>query len=139
MSETYSNMQSVDTELISTINESVLLAANQDVLNKLGDSNGSLTYDGKAVGGRQTATVTLDDGGLKLNAFELGNMECNITGSRRKVAVIMTGTIALAVAGALITLGVDELVGFMLQKGIESLFNTALDEIFQFALYGSFI
>lgn len=60
MSETYSNMQSVDTELISTINESVLLAANQDVLNKLGDSNGSLTYDGKAVGGRQTATVTLD-------------------------------------------------------------------------------
>ena len=51
MSETYSNMQSVDTELISTMNEGVLLAANQDVLNKLGDSNGSLTYDGKVVGG----------------------------------------------------------------------------------------
>lgn len=34
--------------------------ANSDVLHKLGDSNGSLTYDGKAVGGRQTATVTLD-------------------------------------------------------------------------------
>ena len=34
--------------------------ANSDVLNKLGDSNGSLTYDGKVVGGRQTATVTLD-------------------------------------------------------------------------------
>ena len=60
MSETYSNMQSVDTELISTINESVLLAANQDVLNKLGDNNGNLTYDGKVVGGRQTETVTLE-------------------------------------------------------------------------------
>lgn len=34
--------------------------SNTDTLNKLGDSNGSLTYDGKAVGGRQTATVTLD-------------------------------------------------------------------------------
>lgn len=34
--------------------------ANYVVLNKLGDSNGILTYDGKAVGGRQTATVTLD-------------------------------------------------------------------------------
>lgn len=34
--------------------------ANYVVLNKLGDSNGSLTYDGKVVGGRQTATVTLD-------------------------------------------------------------------------------
>ena len=33
---------------------------NAETLNKLGDSNGSLTYDGKAVGGRQTATVTLD-------------------------------------------------------------------------------
>ena len=60
MSETYSNMQSVDTELIGAMSESVLLAANQDVLNKLGDSNGNLTYDGKVVGGRQTATVTLD-------------------------------------------------------------------------------
>jgi aspartate aminotransferase len=86
-----------------------------------------------------TAAVTLDDGGLKLNAFEFGNMECNITGSRRKVAVIMTGTIALAVAGALITFGIDELVGFMLQKGIESLFNTAFDEVFQFALYSCFV
>ena len=34
--------------------------ANYVVLNKLGDSNGNLTYDGKVVGGRQTATVTLD-------------------------------------------------------------------------------
>lgn len=34
--------------------------SNTDTLNKLGDSNGSLTYDGKVVGGRQTATVTLD-------------------------------------------------------------------------------
>lgn len=34
--------------------------ANIETLNKLGDSNGSLTYDGKAVGGRQTTTVTLD-------------------------------------------------------------------------------
>lgn len=34
--------------------------ANYVVLNKLGDSNGNLTYDGKAVGERQTATVTLD-------------------------------------------------------------------------------
>lgn len=33
---------------------------NAETLNKLGDSNGSLTYDGKAVGGRQTATVTLE-------------------------------------------------------------------------------
>ena len=33
---------------------------NAETLNKLGDSNGGLTYDGKAVGGRQTATVTLD-------------------------------------------------------------------------------
>ena len=33
---------------------------NAETLNKLGDSNGSLTYDGKAVGGRQTATVTVD-------------------------------------------------------------------------------
>ena len=33
---------------------------NAATLKKLGDSNGSLTYDGKAVGGRQTATVTLD-------------------------------------------------------------------------------
>ena len=33
---------------------------NAVTLNKLGDSNGGLTYDGKAVGGRQTATVTLD-------------------------------------------------------------------------------
>ena len=33
---------------------------NAETLNKLGDSNGSLTYDGKAVGGRQTATITLD-------------------------------------------------------------------------------
>lgn len=33
---------------------------NAETLNKLGDSNGSLTYDGKAIGGRQTATVTLD-------------------------------------------------------------------------------
>lgn len=33
---------------------------NAVTLNKLGESNGSLTYDGKAVGGRQTATVTLD-------------------------------------------------------------------------------
>ena len=33
---------------------------NADTLGKLGDSGGSLTYDGKAVGGRQTATVTLD-------------------------------------------------------------------------------
>ena len=33
---------------------------NAVTLNKLGDSNGNLTYDGKAVGGRQTATVTLD-------------------------------------------------------------------------------
>lgn len=36
--------------------------ANYVVLNKLGDSNGNLTYDGKVVGGRQTATVTLDAG-----------------------------------------------------------------------------
>lgn len=36
--------------------------ANYVVLNKLGDSNGNLTYDGKVVGGRQTATVTLDMG-----------------------------------------------------------------------------
>ena len=57
-------------------------------------------------------------------------MECNITGSRRKVAVIMTGTIALAVAGALITLGVDEFVSLMIQKGVESLLDTAFDEIF---------
>ena len=57
MSETYSNMQSVDTELVGTMNESVLLAANQDVLNKLGDSNGSLTYDGKPVGGGERATA----------------------------------------------------------------------------------
>lgn len=35
--------------------------SNTDTLNKLGDSNGSLTYDGKAVGGRQTATVTLEN------------------------------------------------------------------------------
>lgn len=34
---------------------------NAVTLNKLGDSNGSLTYDGKAVGGRQTATVTLEN------------------------------------------------------------------------------
>ena len=33
---------------------------NAETLNKLGDSNGSLTYDGKAVGGRQTATVKLE-------------------------------------------------------------------------------
>ena len=57
MSETYSNMQSVDTELISTINESVLLAANQDVLNKLGETNGSLTYDGKPVGGESRTVI----------------------------------------------------------------------------------
>lgn len=33
---------------------------NAETLNKLGDSNGSLTYDGKTVGGRQTETVTLE-------------------------------------------------------------------------------
>lgn len=33
---------------------------NAETLNKLGDSNGNLTYDGKAVSGRQTATVTLE-------------------------------------------------------------------------------
>lgn len=33
--------------------------ANYVVLNKLGDSNGSLTYDGKAVGERQTASELL--------------------------------------------------------------------------------
>ena len=33
---------------------------NAETLNKLGDSNGNLTYDGKVVGGRQTETVTLE-------------------------------------------------------------------------------
>lgn len=42
--------------------------ANYVVLNKLGESNGSLTYDGKVVGGRQTATVTLDVGELTLDS-----------------------------------------------------------------------
>lgn len=41
---------------------------NAETLNKLGDSNGSLTYDGKAVGGRQTATVTLDVGEVTLDS-----------------------------------------------------------------------
>lgn len=57
MSETYSSIQSVDTELIGTMNENVLLAANQDVLNKLGDNNGELTYDGKPVGGDSRTVV----------------------------------------------------------------------------------
>lgn len=42
--------------------------ANSDVLKKLGDSNGSLTYDGKAIGGRQTATVTLDAGEVTIDS-----------------------------------------------------------------------
>lgn len=42
--------------------------ANSDVLNKLGDSNGSLTYDGKAVGGRQTASVEINISDLLLDS-----------------------------------------------------------------------
>ena len=66
-------------------------------------------------------------------------MERNITGSRCEVAIIMAGAIAFAVSGPLITLGVDEFVSLMIQKGVESLFNTTFDEIFQFTLYGSLV
>lgn len=55
---------------------------NAKTLNKLGDSNGNLTYDGKAVGGRQTATVTLQS-----NDFYLVDTDVSYT-----TMIIVNGT-----------------------------------------------
>lgn len=41
---------------------------NAETLNKLGDNNGNLTYDGKTVGGRQTASVQINISDLLLDS-----------------------------------------------------------------------
>lgn len=45
-------------------------------------------------------------------------MKGDISGSRRKVAVIMAGAVTLSISGAFVTLGIDKLVGFMLHYRI---------------------
>ena len=47
--------------------------------------------------------------------------------------------IAFTVTRTLIALCIDQFIGFVIQKGIESLFNAIFYEIFQFTLYCSFI
>ena len=94
MSETYSTMQSVDTELVGTMNESVLLAANQDVLNKLGDSNGNLTYDGKPVGGSDKIKI-------KRREFDMRSVGENFIDGFALTDVVGTNTIAFYVKKSL--------------------------------------
>ena len=47
----------------------------------------------------------------------------------------MPGTVALAFAGALILLGIDQFISFFVEQGIEGFLHTGTNKISQIVLY----
>ena len=62
-------------------------------------------------------------------------MESNIARCGRKVSVIVPRAIAFTIAASLVFLGIHEFIGFVIKQGIEGLFDTVADKIFEIILY----
>ncbi len=52
-----------------------------------------------------------------------------------KVAIIVTGTIALTIAASFVFLRIHEFLGLVIEQGIEGLLDTVADKIFKIVLY----
>ena len=74
--------------------------------------------------GALTASISLDDSGFERDSFQLRDMERDVSRCCGKVAIIVTGTIALTIAATFVFLGIHEFIGLVIEQGIEGLLDT---------------
>lgn len=101
----------------------------RDVLHTVHGYAGQVPFDERLFHAAFAAAVSLDDGGLRRDALELGHMERDIAGGRGEVAAVVTASVALACLAALVARRLGHLLRLGLQQAVERLLHSASDQL----------
>lgn len=80
--------------------------------------------------------VALDDRRGEAHALELGHLEHDLARRRGESALVVPGAVRRALVGALVGPGADELVGLLVEHGVDGLLDGFPDQLAQFVFHG---
>lgn len=88
---------------------------------------------------RPAPLVALDDRRGEPHAFELGHLECHLVRRRGEPALVVVDMVRLVVCRALVAVDPDEIVGLLLEKGVQGVFDRLADKRFELAAHGGLV
>ena len=80
--------------------------------------------------------MALDDGGGEAHALEYRHLGRDLARGRGEAALVVAGAVSGALVGALVGPGADELVGLLVEHGVDGLLDGFPDQLAQFVFHG---
>lgn len=110
-----------------------------DVLDPPGGDPGQVHLDHGLLDGGLTALVALDDRRREPHALELGHPEGHLARGGREPALVVSGAVGLAPCRPLVAVGAYQIVGLLLEKGVQGVLDCSSDELPELAAHGGLV
>ena len=110
-----------------------------DVLDAPRGDPGQVHLDHGLLDGGLPALVPLDDGGGEPHSLELGHPEGHLARGGGEPALVVAGAVGLAPCRPLVAVGAYQVVGLLLEKGVQGVLDCSSDELLELAAHGGLV